>query len=198
MKWISAIWRYILSTPSVVSGGEALRGLVAVASIYPPPPLMASRGSHFPGLSLSGGEVHHQDPLRHKRELVSWQHMRLDRGSGLLAGEHTSPWCCLGLSVGLPSTGLHVLPPLTRVALLEGEAGVQPWHRCTRWNHRHGLSCQSVLHSWCGCDRSGQSPCAMPPGRGEAEAPLPARHHEELLGVFFYHGPPQGWCPATS
>jgi hypothetical protein len=36
------------------------------------------------------------------------------------------------------------------------------------------------------------------PKRGEAEAPLPVRRREELLGGVLYHGLPQGWCPAAS
>jgi hypothetical protein len=42
-------------------------------------------GCHFLGLSLSGGEVHHQDPLRLERELVPQRRVQLDIGSGLLA-----------------------------------------------------------------------------------------------------------------
>jgi hypothetical protein len=36
MVWISANWQYILSTPSMVNGGEVLRGLAAAASVWPP------------------------------------------------------------------------------------------------------------------------------------------------------------------
>jgi hypothetical protein len=32
MVWISASWQYILSTPSTLNGGEALRALATVAS----------------------------------------------------------------------------------------------------------------------------------------------------------------------
>jgi hypothetical protein len=35
MMWMSASWWYILSTPSVVNGGEALKGLVTAASVWP-------------------------------------------------------------------------------------------------------------------------------------------------------------------
>jgi hypothetical protein len=36
MAWISANWRYILSSLSVVSRGEVLRGLAVAASVWPP------------------------------------------------------------------------------------------------------------------------------------------------------------------
>jgi hypothetical protein len=41
---------------------------------------------------------------------MAWWRMRLDRGSGLLAGELASPWRCLLLGGVLPSTGLRLLP----------------------------------------------------------------------------------------
>jgi hypothetical protein len=44
---------------------------------------------------------------------MSWQHMWLDRSSGLLGGELASPWRYLLLSVRLLSTGLCSLPLLT-------------------------------------------------------------------------------------
>jgi hypothetical protein len=77
------------------------------------------------------------------------------------------------LSGGLPSTGLHSLPLLMSASLLKGEAGIQPWHRRPWWNRHHGMSGQSILHPWCGCDGSGRSPRVAPPVGGEAEAPLP-------------------------
>jgi hypothetical protein len=79
--WISTSWWYILSTLSVVSRGEALRGLAAMAPICTP---HGSYDSHFLGPRLSGGEVHHQNPLRLECGLMSWQHVRLDRGGSLL------------------------------------------------------------------------------------------------------------------
>jgi hypothetical protein len=36
MAWISASWWYILSNPETLSGGDVLRGLAAVASVWPP------------------------------------------------------------------------------------------------------------------------------------------------------------------
>jgi hypothetical protein len=161
-------------------------------------PLTAGRGSQFLGLTLSGGEFYHQDSLCLEHGLVSWRNVRLDRGSGLLAGELASPWCCLWLGGGLLSTGLHLLPPLMSVTLLKWEASVRPWHHHPWWNRHHGLTGRSILHPWCGCDGSGRSPYAAPPGRGEAEGPLPAPCHEELLDGILYHGPPWGWCPAAS
>jgi hypothetical protein len=92
----------------------------------PSGPFVAGRGSHFLGLSLSGGKVHRQDPLRLEHGLVLWRHMLLDRGSALLAGELASLWCCLWLSSGLPSTDLCLLPSLMSMVLLEREAGVRP------------------------------------------------------------------------
>jgi hypothetical protein len=160
-----------LSTPSVVSRGEVHKGLAIAASICPP--LVAGRGSHFLGPSLSGGKVHHQDPLCLERGLMLWRHVQLDRGSGLLASKLASPWHCLWLGGGLPSMSLHLLTPLKSVALLEGEAGVRPRPGRPRWSRRHGLSAWSVLRPWCGCDRSGWGPRAVPLGNGEAEAPLP-------------------------
>jgi hypothetical protein len=76
------------------------------------------------------------------------------------------------LGGGLPSTDLRSLP-LMRAPLLKGEAGIWLWHRHPRWNRHHGLSGQSVLHPWCGCDSSGRSPRAVPPGGGEVGAPSP-------------------------
>jgi hypothetical protein len=105
---------------------------------------------------------------------MPWQHTRLDRGSGLLVGDLASSWHCLLLGGGLPSVGLHALPLLMSVSLLEREVSIRPWRCHPWWNRRHGLSGRSVLHLWCGCDGSEQSPSASPPRRGEDEAPLPA------------------------
>jgi hypothetical protein len=115
-----------------VSGGEALRALTV------------GRGRHLLGLSLSGGEVHHQDPLR----LMC----------GLLADELASPWHYPLLGGGLPSTGLRLLPPVTSLTSLEREAYCHPWG-----NRRRGLS-----------GLSERSAHAAPSGRGEAKATLPA------------------------
>jgi hypothetical protein len=122
MAWISASWQYILSTPSVVRGGEALRGLVAEASSCP---LAACRGSHILGLSLSGG-VHHQDPLCLECGLTPRLHVWLNRSSGLLAGELALSWLYLLLSDGLPSAGLCLLRPLMSMTSLEREADFRP------------------------------------------------------------------------
>jgi hypothetical protein len=65
-------------------------------------------------------------------------------------------------------------PHLTSVALLEREADIRLWCRHPRWNYHRGLSNRSILHPWCGCDKSELSPHAASPRRGEAEAPLPA------------------------
>jgi hypothetical protein len=79
--------------PSVVTRGEAFMGLATAASSQPP--LVADRGSHLLGLSLSGGIVHHQDPLHLVCGLAPQRHLRMNRGSGSLAGELASPWRCL-------------------------------------------------------------------------------------------------------
>jgi hypothetical protein len=55
-------------------------------------PLTAGWVSHFLGLGLSGGKVHHQDLLPLECGLVSWWRGWLDRGSGLLVDELASPW----------------------------------------------------------------------------------------------------------
>jgi hypothetical protein len=36
MVWISTSWQYILSTPSMMNGGEVLRGMATAASFWPP------------------------------------------------------------------------------------------------------------------------------------------------------------------
>jgi hypothetical protein len=100
--------------------------------------------------------------------------VRLDRGSGLLAGEPASSWCYFWLGGGLRSMSLRLLPLLTSVKLLKGQAGIRPWHHRLQWNHHHGLNDRSILHSWCRCDGSGRSRRAMTLGRGEVEAPLTA------------------------
>jgi hypothetical protein len=58
---------------------------------------------------------------------MPWQHVRLDRGIGLFVGKLASSWCYLSLCGGLPSAGLHSLPLLTSVSLLEREGGIRPW-----------------------------------------------------------------------
>jgi hypothetical protein len=75
-------------------------------------PLTAGRGSHPLGLSLSGGEVHHQEPLCLVCGLVPRQHVRLNHGSGLLVGEIGSAWC--------------LQPPVMGMTSLEREAGFWP------------------------------------------------------------------------
>jgi hypothetical protein len=100
-----------------VSRGEALRGLDAVASAWPP--LAAGRGSHLLSLSLSGGEVHHQDPLRLESGLMSCRRVQLNCGSGLLADELASLWRCLLLDGRLLSASLRLLPPLMSVMSLK-------------------------------------------------------------------------------
>jgi hypothetical protein len=90
-----------------------LRGLAMAPSVWPP--VMANRAGYFLGLSLDGGEVHHQDPLRLGRGLLLWRHVWLDRSSGLLTGELASPWHYLLLSGGSPSLGLCSLPPMKTV-----------------------------------------------------------------------------------
>jgi hypothetical protein len=136
-------------------------------------PLTDSRGSHIIGLSLSGGEVHHQDPLCLEYGLVPQRCVRLNHGKDLLAGELASPWCCLLLGSGLPSMGLLLLPPMMRVVSSEREASI--WPRChhPRGNRCRGLSGRSVIHQWCGCHGRERSPRATPSGGGEARAPLP-------------------------
>jgi hypothetical protein len=172
MVSISASWWYILSTLSAVSRGETLKGLAAVASS--PPPLAAGRGSHLLGLSLSGGEFHHQDPLRLVCGLAPRWWVRLNRGSGLHADKLASLWRCPLLGGRLLSAGLRLLPPMTSTTSLEREAGFWPCCRHPRGNCHHDLSGRSVIHPWCGCDGSEGSPIAAPSGRGEAEAPLPS------------------------
>jgi hypothetical protein len=41
-------------------------------------------------------------------------------------------------------------------------------------DRRRSLSCQSVLHQWCGCDGGTQSPRAVPPWGWESSVPLPS------------------------
>jgi hypothetical protein len=116
--------------------------------------LMARRGSHLLALSLSGGEVHHQDPLHLRCGLVSWWHTQFNHDSRFLTDELASSWRCLLLGYGLPSKGLRLLSPVMSVTSRRREARF--WlQRCRSWRNRHrGLSGQSVLHLWCGCDRS--------------------------------------------
>jgi hypothetical protein len=84
---------------------------------------MTGRGGHLLGLSLCGGEVHHQDPLRLKHGLVPWWCMWLNHGSGLHAGELASPWRYLLLDGGLPSTGLRLLTSMMCMLSLDEEVG---------------------------------------------------------------------------
>jgi hypothetical protein len=51
----------------------------------------------------------------------SW-HVRLNRDSGLLAGDLASTWHCLLLGGGLSITGLCLLSPMMSMMLLEREA----------------------------------------------------------------------------
>jgi hypothetical protein len=156
----------------LLSQGRAIWDIVQTRYVIPAMLENANQGE-FLSLSLSGGDVHHQDPLRLECRLVPWWCMRLDHGSVLLTSELASPWHCLLLDGGLPSTGLRLLPPLMSVALHGREAYIRPRCRHPWWNCRGDLSGQSILHPWCGCDRSGQSPCDVTPGRGVAEAPHP-------------------------
>jgi hypothetical protein len=110
-----------------------------------PGPLTAGRRSHLFGPSLSGGEVHHQDPLCLKRGLVLWRHMWLNHGSGLLTGELALPWHRLLLGGGLPSTSLHLMPSTMSVTPLNGEVGFWPWHNSLHGNRHHGLMRTSIL-----------------------------------------------------
>jgi hypothetical protein len=135
--------------------------------------LTAAWGNLFLSRSLSGGEVHHQDPLRLKRGLMPRRHMRLDRGSRLLTGELASPWHCLLLSSGLLSIGLLLVPFLMSVVLLEREVDIWPRRYHPGWNRHRGQSGRSFLHQWCGRDGSGRSPHVMPPGRGRSKPPSP-------------------------
>jgi hypothetical protein len=87
------------------------------------PPLVASRGTHLLGLSLSGGELHHQDPLHLECRLALWRCVWLNHGSGWLAGELASPWRCLLLDGALLSASLHLLPSVTSMTSPKREAG---------------------------------------------------------------------------
>jgi hypothetical protein len=153
---------------------------------------VAGRGCHLLVLSLSGGEDHNQDLLCLECRLTPWRHMRLNCGSGLLAGELALPRCYLLLDGGLPSVGLCLMPPLTSVTSLEKEGSFKPWSHRPRGNCHHGLSGRSVLHPQCGCDLSERSPRVTPSGRGEAEAPIPAWRRKELFHRVPYHGLPWG------
>jgi hypothetical protein len=82
--------------------------------------------------SLSGGEVHHQDPLCLVCGLMPWWRVWLNRGSGLLAGKLDSPWHCPLLGGGLLSVGVRLLPPpppMMSMTSLKREAGVWPRRR---------------------------------------------------------------------
>jgi hypothetical protein len=65
--------------------------------------------------------------------------------------------------------GLAPVGPVMSMTSLKWEAGFHP-----QGNRRHGQNGWSILHCWCGCDRSERSPHAMPFGRGKAKAPLHA------------------------
>jgi hypothetical protein len=88
--------------------------------------------------------------------------------------------------------GLALAAPMVRAMSLEGDADFWPWHCHPRGNHRRGRSDRSVLHLWCGCDRSGRSHRAMPLRGREVEAPVSTQRHEELLGGVLYHGSLRG------
>jgi hypothetical protein len=74
-------------------------------------PFAAEWGSHYLDPSLSGGEVHHQDPLHLEHGLMPRWCMRMDRGSCLPTSKLSLLWHCLLLGGGLLSTGLRLLPP---------------------------------------------------------------------------------------
>jgi hypothetical protein len=63
---------------AVMTCGSAFRGVAAASSICPPP-LCGWRREPSLGLSLGGGEVHHQDPLCLERGLVPRRLVRLCR-----------------------------------------------------------------------------------------------------------------------
>jgi hypothetical protein len=73
-------------------------------------PLVAGKGSHLLGLSLSGGEVHDQGPLCLQCGLAQRRCVQLNHGSGLLTGKLASPLCYHLHGSGLLGTGLHLLP----------------------------------------------------------------------------------------
>jgi hypothetical protein len=66
---------------------------------------MAGVGRHTLGLSMCGGEVHHEDPLHHERGFMSWLFVCRGYCDSLLANELALPLHCLALSVGLQSMG---------------------------------------------------------------------------------------------
>jgi hypothetical protein len=101
---------------------------------------------HLLSLSLSGNEVHHQDPLHLGCGLAPWWRVQLNRSSNLLAGALASPWRCSSPGGGLPSMGLRSLPFMTIVMSLRREAGFRSWYHRPRGNYHHGLSGRSVLH----------------------------------------------------
>jgi hypothetical protein len=74
------------------------------------------------GTSLSGGKVHHQEPLHLVFGLMAWQRMQLNRDSGLLVGELASLWHCPLLDSGLSSAGLRLLPLMISMMSLKTEA----------------------------------------------------------------------------
>jgi hypothetical protein len=94
-----------------------------------PGPLAAGRGSHLLGLSLSGGEVPHQDPLRLKCGLTLGQCVRLNRGSG----------------------SLTVVPPLAQRWAVECKLAPAALHD-ERDVARKGGLLPPALHSWCCCE----------------------------------------------
>jgi hypothetical protein len=119
--------------------------------------------------------------------MLQWR-MWSNHGRGLLAGEFASPWHCLLLSGGMPSTGLRLLPLMTIVVSLNREVGFWP-QCCHTWgNHHHG---RSILHPWCGCGGSEWGP-RVAPSRGRAQ------RHEELLSEVLNHGSSWDRCPTVS
>jgi hypothetical protein len=117
-----------------------------------PSPLAAGSGSRLLGLSLSGGEVHHQDPLHLVCGLVPRWRLQLNCSSVSVGSELASLWRCLLLGDGLRSTSLCLLPFVTSVTSLEREADFRPHHRHPWGNHCHGFNGRSALHLLHGYD----------------------------------------------
>jgi hypothetical protein len=157
-----------------------------------------SRKGQLLGLSLGGGEVHHQDPLRPERRLVLRWRIWLNSDSGLLADEVASSWRWPLLGCGMLSIGLRPLPFMTNVESLGGEVNFWLWHHHQQGKPHRGLWGQSILHPWGGRGGSERGPRATPSGGRASEASFPNWCHEELLSGVLNHGPPQGRCPAAS
>jgi hypothetical protein len=100
----------------------------------------------------------------------------------LLTDELSSPLHCLALGVGLLSVGSCSLPLLKGVPLLGRVPSGLPWHEGPHRNCRHGLRGWNILRPWCGCDDGRWCPHIAPLRDEEAEAPLLARGHVELIG----------------